>query len=118
MVVRGSSVNKRTHCAHYYSHRDVVAVKFKCCDTFYACIHCHEELAGHTPVVWGKDERETHAIFCGKCQKTLSIAEYACAIHLHCWHQADLHRRPADLPPTGPPSWSQASLGLVPAKAP
>jgi len=51
-------------------------VKFKCCDTFYACIHCHEELAGHAPVVWGKDERETHAIFCGKCQKTLSIAEY------------------------------------------
>ena len=76
MVVRGSSVNKRTQCAHYHSHRDVVAVKFKCCDTFYACIHCHEELAGHTPVVWGKDERETHAIFCGKCQKTLSIAEY------------------------------------------
>jgi hypothetical protein len=33
-------------------------------------------LAGHTPVVWGKDERETHAIFCGNCQETLSIAEY------------------------------------------
>jgi uncharacterized CHY-type Zn-finger protein len=76
MVVHGSSVNEQTQCAHYHSHRDVVAIKFKCCDAFYACIHCHEERAGHTPLVWGKDERETHAIFCGKCHKTLSIAEY------------------------------------------
>lgn len=76
MVVHGSSVNDLTQCAHYHSERDVVAIKFKCCDTFYACVHCHEELAGHPPLVWRKDERETHAIFCGQCRKTLSIAEY------------------------------------------
>jgi uncharacterized CHY-type Zn-finger protein len=67
---------EQTQCAHYQSERDVVAVRFKCCNAFYACIHCHEELAGHMPVVWGKGERETHAIFCGNCHKTLSIAEY------------------------------------------
>src|SRR3982750_2846381 len=76
MDVRGSSVNEQTQCAHYHSDRDIVAVKFKCCDTFYACILCHEELAGHRPVVWDKNERNTHAIFCGECQNTLSIAEY------------------------------------------
>jgi len=76
MVVRGSSVNEYTQCAHYHSHLDVVAVKFKCCDTFYACIHCHEELAGHAPEVWAKDERENQAIFCGNCRQTLSIVEY------------------------------------------
>jgi len=53
-----------------------VAVRLKCCETFYACIRCHEELAGHAPIVWGKDEREVHAIFCGQCHNTLSIAEY------------------------------------------
>jgi uncharacterized CHY-type Zn-finger protein len=27
-------------------------------------------------MLWGKDEREVHAIFCGHCHNTLSIAEY------------------------------------------
>ena len=76
MIVRGVSVNERTQCQHFHSEFDVVAVRFKCCDTFYACIDCHNELAGHRPQVWGKNERETHAILCGNCQRTLSIAEY------------------------------------------
>ena len=76
MIVRGASVNQQTQCAHYYSERDVVAVQFKCCDTFYACVHCHDELAGHKPLVWGKDERNTRAVLCGKCRNTMSIAEY------------------------------------------
>ena len=76
MIVRGVSVGQQTQCMHYNSERDVVAIRFKCCDTFYACIHCHEELAGHSPLVWDRNEREAHAVLCGKCQKTLSIAQY------------------------------------------
>src|SRR5437870_2414190 len=76
MIVRGSRVTEQTQCAHYRSELDVVAIRFKCCDTFYACADCHDELAGHTPLVWGKEERATQAVFCGKCQNTLSIAEY------------------------------------------
>jgi uncharacterized CHY-type Zn-finger protein len=76
MVIRGVSVNERTQCAHYHSEQDIVAVRFKCCDEFYACIHCHAELAGHAPVVWGRQERHVHAIFCGNCRNTLAIAEY------------------------------------------
>jgi len=76
MMVLGSGVNERTQCAHYHSDRDLVAIRFKCCDRFYACILCHQDLAGHTPIVWTKGERETHAILCGKCRRTLSIAEY------------------------------------------
>src|SRR5260370_38542384 len=74
MIVHGVSVNQQTQCAHYHSERDVVAVQFKCCDTFYACIDCHNELAGHTPLVWGKDARKTPAVLCGKCQNTMSIS--------------------------------------------
>jgi len=76
MVVHGADVNERTQCAHYQSDRDIVAIRFKCCDTFYACIRCHEELAGHAPIRWTKDEREIHAILCGNCDQTLSIADY------------------------------------------
>ena len=76
MIVRGVGVDQQTHCVHYDSERDLVAVRLKCCETFYACIRCHEELAGHSPIVWSKDEREVHAIFCGQCHNTFSIAEY------------------------------------------
>ena len=76
IAVHGVSATERNQCAHYRSDRDIVAIKFKCCDTFYACIHCHEEIAGHRPVAWGKDERDVPAILCGACHKTLSIADY------------------------------------------
>lgn len=76
MTVRGCGVNESTQCVHYHSESDVVAVKFKCCDTFYACIHCHQELADHPPAIWGRDEREQQAILCGRCRNTISILEY------------------------------------------
>jgi uncharacterized CHY-type Zn-finger protein len=72
----GVSVNERTQCAHYHSDLDIIAIRFKCCDKFYGCIHCHEEMAGHKPARWGKDERETLAVLCGHCSSILSIAEY------------------------------------------
>jgi uncharacterized CHY-type Zn-finger protein len=75
-VVHGVSVTERNQCVHYRSDRDIVAIRFKCCDTFYACILCHQEIAGHEPAVWGRDEREVRAILCGACHGTLSIAEY------------------------------------------
>ena len=76
----GTSVNERTQCAHYHSERDIIAIKFKCCDAFYACIQCHAEAAGHLPVVWSKAEFDTEAILCGNCQSTFSITGYlSCA---------------------------------------
>jgi len=76
MTVRGISVTEETKCAHYHSERDIVAVRFKCCDAFYACIHCHEALADHPSLPWGRNERETMAVLCGGCHRTLSISEY------------------------------------------
>ena len=75
-TVRGISVTKQTQCAHYHSERDIVAVRFKCCDAFYACIHCHEELADHAPLLWSNNERETNAVLCGHCRSVMSINEY------------------------------------------
>lgn len=76
VVINGVGVNHRYQCAHYHSDTDVVAIKFKCCGTFYACIYCHEEMAGHEPELWGKDERQTYALACGNCRRTFSIEDY------------------------------------------
>lgn len=76
MIVRGVRLEPETQCAHYHSERDVVAIRLKCCEAYYACLHCHEEMAGHIAVAWGKDKRETRAVLCGKCRQTLSITEY------------------------------------------
>lgn len=75
-AVNGVEVDAYTKCAHYHSERDIIAIKHKCCDTFYACIQCHNELAGHAPVVWPKTERAAEAILCGNCQHVLRINEY------------------------------------------
>ena len=76
IVIYGTSVNKRTQCAHYHSERDIIAIRFKCCDAFYACIQCHNEAADHAPVVWPKAEFAAEAIYCGNCHSTLAIADY------------------------------------------
>lgn len=66
----------KTRCLHYHSDLDVVAVRFKCCDTFYACVRCHYALANHLPLRWSKNEHEIYAIYCGNCNGTMSIREY------------------------------------------
>lgn len=75
-LVQGVGANDRTQCAHYHSERDIIAIRHKCCGTYYACIECHRELAGHAPAVWPKAERDVAAILCGNCQSQLSIADY------------------------------------------
>lgn len=75
-LIYGTQVNERTQCAHYHSERDIIAVKFKCCNTFYACIRCHEEQANHQPIVWLKTEYKEEAIYCGNCHHLFSISSY------------------------------------------
>lgn len=76
IICHGTGVNARTQCAHYHSERDLIAIKFKCCDTFYACMQCHAEVTDHAPLVWPKAEFATAAIYCGNCHNTLSIKQY------------------------------------------
>lgn len=76
ITVRGTGVNARTQCAHWHSERDIIAIKFKCCDTYYACIDCHREATDHAPIVWPRAEFGEQAIYCGNCRHTLSINDY------------------------------------------
>ena len=75
-ICYGIEVKERTHCAHYHSERDIIAVKHKCCGTFYACIKCHNESVDHEAAVWPATEFDTLAILCGNCQTVLSITDY------------------------------------------
>ncbi|WP_026688836.1 CHY zinc finger protein [Alteribacter aurantiacus] len=75
--VCGVKVDQQTRCAHYHSENDRISIKMKCCQTYYACITCHEELADHPVERWTPDEFETtKAVLCGACRTELTISEY------------------------------------------
>ncbi|KAH8886125.1 CHY zinc finger family protein [Thozetella sp. PMI_491] len=74
--VRGVDVSANTQCAHWHSERDIIAIRHKCCGEYYACISCHEALAGHPATCWSKSERGVRAVLCGKCKRELTIDEY------------------------------------------
>jgi len=74
--VRGLNVDAQTRCLHYHSPLDIIAIKMKCCATYFACKDCHEALADHPIELWPSSEWETPAILCGSCRAELSIANY------------------------------------------
>jgi uncharacterized CHY-type Zn-finger protein len=74
--VNGVEIDRETRCAHYSGANDVIAIKFKCCGNWYPCHECHAELAGHTVVVWPKEEFATPAILCGACGYQLTARDY------------------------------------------
>jgi len=75
-IVMGKPIDEFTRCVHYHSDKDIIAIKFKCCDQYYPCFSCHEETTDHTPQVWPKKEYDTKAILCGQCRHELTINEY------------------------------------------
>ena len=75
-LILGHPVDAQTRCIHYQSSRDIIAVKFKCCQQYYPCFECHQETADHPARVWSKDEGDCKAILCGECGFELTINEY------------------------------------------
>lgn len=74
--VFGQLVDDQTRCEHYHTEKDIIAIKFKCCDQYYPCYKCHEESEQHPIVVWPKDEFHEKAILCGVCKREHTIHEY------------------------------------------
>lgn len=75
-VVHGVDLDSESRCAHYHSPLDIVAIKFKCCATFYACRDCHAALADHPALVWPAEQWNERAIRCGACGSLETIVEY------------------------------------------
>jgi len=76
-VVHGRTVDDQTRCVHYAGPLDVLAILFPCCDRWYPCRECHDEDADHPGRPWDAGRRDAHALLCGRCGDTTSIAEYA-----------------------------------------
>jgi uncharacterized CHY-type Zn-finger protein len=74
--IHGSLIDNNTRCSHYNSELDIIAIKLKCCDKYYACINCHNEMEQHEAIVWQKNEFNEKAIICGSCKTELSINNY------------------------------------------
>jgi uncharacterized CHY-type Zn-finger protein len=100
--VRGVDVDGETRCAHYGTERDVVAIEFPCCETYYPCHRCHEVVADHDAETWPLERRDETAVLCGACGTELAIQEYmgvdacpacesafnpACAGHYHLYFE-------------------------------
>ena len=75
-MVKGQLIDDQTRCIHWHSPVDIIAIKFKCCNSFYACYECHKQMTDHTPELWSRNERSEKAILCGVCRTELSIQEY------------------------------------------
>ncbi|WP_036678751.1 CHY zinc finger protein [Daejeonella oryzae] len=76
VIVKGNTMDDQTRCVHYHSGLDIIAIKFKCCDTYYPCFKCHEEEATHVSQTWNKEEWSAKAVLCGICKTELSIHQY------------------------------------------
>jgi len=74
--VHGIDVDAETRCAHFGTERDVIAIRFPCCNDYYPCFRCHDTVADHPRETWPADERDTEAVLCGSCGVELTITEY------------------------------------------
>jgi uncharacterized CHY-type Zn-finger protein len=79
--VHGVGVDDATRCVHYDTDRDVVAIRFACCDRYYPCHACHDAVTDHDPERVPREAFEAPAVLCGACGVELSVATYLDADH-------------------------------------
>jgi uncharacterized CHY-type Zn-finger protein len=74
--VHGVDLDPNTRCLHYHGPTDVIAIKMRCCDSYYACVACHAALAAHPAKVWPRSEWNRKAVLCGVCGAEMTVLEY------------------------------------------
>lgn len=79
VALGGVAVDPETRCAHYDTDRDVIAIRFACCDRYYPCFRCHDEVADHEPERIPRSRFDAPAVLCGVCGATLPVADYLSA---------------------------------------
>ena len=99
----GVGLDAETRCAHWHGPTDVLAIRFPCCDRWFACFECHAALADHPPKRWAKTSFGAAALACGVCRETFSVKSYlarseacpacgaafnpGCALHHHLYFE-------------------------------
>lgn len=84
--VYGLTVDDQTRCVHYATARDVVALKFGCCERYFPCFYCHDETADHRRQPWPKSRLSEPAVLCGVCKTELIIEQYLNAVRCPACH--------------------------------
>ncbi|MCA0989020.1 CHY zinc finger protein [Guptibacillus algicola] len=103
LEIKGKPIDQETRCEHYHSEKDIIAIKFYCCNSYFPCITCHEETADHDIIRWPPEKFDELAILCGKCNTEFSIHQYLtcgstclscgatfndkCSLHHHLYFQ-------------------------------
>ncbi|QLG74721.1 hypothetical protein HG535_0H00460 [Zygotorulaspora mrakii] len=84
--IKGKLVDQQSRCVHWNSPLDIVGLKFKCCESFYACYSCHKELTDHKIEKYDLLENANGKfIKCGVCNEELTFREYTRSLScLHC----------------------------------
>lgn len=75
ITLLGQLVDDQTRCAHYNSDNDIIALKFKCCQTYYPCYKCHDELTNHDIQKYSINSQE-NVILCGVCKLDMTFDDY------------------------------------------
>ncbi len=88
MRVYGSTVDDATRCIHYSTVKDIVAIRFRCCDRYYPCFECHSEGESHPAEQWPVADFDRLAILCGNCHTELTISAYRAADECATCHAA------------------------------
>lgn len=99
--VKGKPVDDHTRCVHWHSQLDIIALKFKCCESYFPCYECHKETAGHEAKRYNlRENPDLKCILCGNCNAEMTFSQYssslkcidcnskfnpACASHYHLY---------------------------------
>jgi uncharacterized CHY-type Zn-finger protein len=79
--LRGVGVDDETRCMHYRTARDVIAIRFPCCETFFPCFECHAACCEHDTERWPPDRFDERAVLCGACREVLTVDSYLASDH-------------------------------------
>lgn len=74
----GNILDDQTRCVHYHTDLDIIALKFKCCNTYYPCYQCHDQVTDHEVEKFDitKNDHEL-VVLCGGCKTELTFEEYS-----------------------------------------
>ncbi|WP_040606406.1 CHY zinc finger protein [Salsuginibacillus kocurii] len=75
-IVCGVNLDQESRCAHYATSLDIVALKCICCEVFYACHQCHQELVVAAFEPWPASRKHEPSVLCGHCGQLMTFESY------------------------------------------
>lgn len=81
-MFHGLELDSQSRCQHYHSALDIVSLKCKACQRYYACFQCHDSLEEHDFLAASIEE--PYPVLCGVCLSYLSLSDYKTGACVHC----------------------------------